>query len=391
MTSGAVTLLRSPEDSRATFLELFFDLVYVFALAQLSATLSERLSWNEAFKTLVLLLALWWVWTRVAATTEMFDPRRPLIQLLIIAAMFGTLVMGAAAPEAFGKRGVFFVAAYVAVQIGCHVACVLMLRGHQAQHTFMRTLFWFGVSTPAWIAGAFAQGWPRAALWLLAAVIEIGAAVVGWPTPLLGRTRGTELPITGKHLAERYQQFFIIALGELVLVTGLTFASSSFRAPNFAATAMAFTIEALIWRIYVHRSGGLLAEAVKAAPDPFRVATPAAGGHLIMVASLVVIAVGKKIHIAHPLEHTPPAATAVLLGGPALFLIGRALLQYAVFNRVSRNRVIGVLALAAVSPAVIHLPPLAAGAAPTLVLAAIAVSDAADTRGRPADPPSPPR
>ncbi|MET8312064.1 low temperature requirement protein A, partial [Micromonospora sp. NPDC005173] len=92
----------------------------------------------------------------------------------------------------------------------------------------------------------------------------------------------------------------------------------------------------------------------------------------------------------HPFGHTPPAWVAVILGGPALFLAGRAIFEYAVFGRVSRDRVAGVLVLAAVSPATIFLPPVLVAAAAALVLAGIAVSDAARARRRPPEPPSPP-
>ncbi|WP_446210403.1 low temperature requirement protein A [Micromonospora sp. IBSANI012] len=97
-----------------------------------------------------------------------------------------------------------------------------------------------------------------------------------------------------------------------------------------------------------------------------------------------------KVVIEHPFGHTQPAWGAVILGGPALFLVGRAILEYEVFGRVSRDRVVGILVLAATSPATIFLPPVLVAAAAALVLAGIAVSDAAHARRRPPEPPSPP-
>ncbi|MET8833751.1 low temperature requirement protein A [Micromonospora sp. NPDC004540] len=117
---------------------------------------------------------------------------------------------------------------------------------------------------------------------------------------------------------------------------------------------------------------------------------PAVFAHLIMVAGIVVIAVGDELVIEHPLGHTPPAWITVILGGPALFIAGRGMFEYRVFARVSRSRLIGVLLLAATSPAAFFLPPLLVAIAPALVLAGIAVSDAARARGRPPEPPSPP-
>ncbi|MFC4091507.1 low temperature requirement protein A [Micromonospora sp. GCM10011541] len=371
-------------------MELFFDLVFVFALAKLSHGLVEDLTWREAFQTLVLLLALWQVWSRTAGLADRLDPQQPLIQVLVIATMFGALVMAAAAPGAFRERGLLFAGVFVAMEIGRNVVVVLILSVHEAQRLFLRLLFWSGVSAVPWIAGAVVQGTARTVLWTLAVAMEYVANALGFPTPRLGRAPAGEFAVSGAHVAERFQQLFIIALGELILVTGLTFSGSGFGADSSAATALAFATTALLWRIYIHRAGQLLAEAIVAASDPVRVARSAASAHLVMVAGILAIAVGDELVIEHPFEHTYPALIAVILGGPALFLAGRALFEYGVFNRVSRNRLIGIGVLTAISPTMIFLPPLVAAAAAALVLAGIAVSDAARARGRPPEPPSPP-
>ncbi|PWU51356.1 low temperature requirement protein A [Micromonospora globispora] len=390
MTSGAAGLLRRPEEPRATYLELFFDLVFVFALARLSQGLLDQLTWSDAFQTLVLLLALWTVWTHTAGLTERLNPHQPLIELLVIATMFGTLLMAAAAPEAFGEHGLVFAGLYVATQIGRSAAAVLLLRGHEARGAFARPLFWNCVSAVPWIAGAVAHDTARAVLWALAVTVEYGALIFGFPTPRLGRARAAEFAISAPHLAERYRQLFIIALGELILVTGFTFSRGRFEPDRIAAVVVAFTTTALLWRIYIHRAGRLLAEAIAAAPDPFRAVIPANYANLLMVAGIVAIAVGDELVIDHPLGHTPPAWITVILGGPALFLAGRGMFEYTVFGRISRSRPIGVLVLAAISPAAFYLPPLLVAIAPALVLAGIAISDAARARGRPPEPPSPP-
>jgi low temperature requirement protein LtrA len=134
----------------------------------------------------------------------------------------------------------------------------------------------------------------------------------------------------------------------------------------------------------------LLAEAIEAAHDPVRALISVVYTHLVMVASIVAIAVGAELVIEHPSAHPQPAWIAVILGGPALFLVGRASIEYAVFGRVSRSRLIGVLLLAAIAPAAFFLPPLVFAIAPALVLAWIAVSDATRVRGRPPERPSPP-
>ncbi|RQW91451.1 low temperature requirement protein A [Micromonospora globispora] len=388
MTSGAARLLR--EEQRATFLDLFLDLVFVFAIFRLSQGLRDHLNWSGAVQTLVLLLAVWWVWSQTAGVSNRFDPRRPTIQLLVIGSMFGSFVLAAAVPESFGEHGLLFAGAYVAVQVGRSLFLVIVTRGDERQRPEMRLLFWYGVSAVPWIAGAVVQGWARGVLWALALAVDYTAAPLRWPTPGLGRASATEFAISAEFLAERHRQFFIIALGELILVSGLTFTSSAFEADRSAAVVVAFATTVLLWRIYIHRAGEVFGGAVAAATDPLRVALSATYAHLVMVAGIVAISVGDELVITHPFGHAQPAWIAVILGGPALFLAGRAIFEYAVFGRVSRNRVAGVLVLAAMSPAMIFLPPVLVAAAAALVLAGIAVSDAARARGRPPEPPSPP-
>jgi low temperature requirement protein LtrA len=399
MTTGrGADLLRKPEQPpRATFLELFFDLVFIFALTRVSLRLVEdltserRIALTEAGQTLLLLLALWMVWLATALIADLYDPQRPEIQLLIVATMFGALVMAVALPEAFGTRGLIFATAYVAIHIGRGLFLVLALRGHEAQRRAARVLFWFGVSAVPWIAGALLpEGAARGVLWTLAVAVDYTGAALGLPAPRLGRSTASELPVVGEHLSERYRQFFIVALGEPILITGLVYSRGGFTPGRNAAFVVAFATTVLLWRIYIYRAGQLLAAAIEAAPHPGRLAVWSSFAHLLMVAGIVAIAVGDELVIAHPLGHTDPAWIAVILGGPALFIAGRALFQYGVFGRVSRSRVIGVFVLAALSPAMILVPPLAVAIAATLVLAMIAVIDAAVTRGRPLEQPSPP-
>jgi low temperature requirement protein LtrA len=371
-------------------LDLFLDLVFVFALFRLSQGLLDHLSWSGGFQTLVLLLAVWWVWANTGAVSERFDPARPATQLLVIGSMFGSFVLAAAAPAAFDVRGLLFAGAYVVVQVGRGLFLAVVTRGDQRQRVEVRWLFWFGVSAVLWIAGALMHGWTRGLLWALAAAVDSTAGAIGWPTPRLGRTSAAEYAISAEFLAERYRQLFIIALGELILVSGLAFSSSGFEADRRAAVAVTFATTVLLWRIYIYRAGEVLGAAITTAPDPLHVAVSASYAHLLMVAGIVAISVGDELVIRHPLEHTHPAWIAVILGGPALFLSGRAILEYTVFGRVSADRVIGVLVLTASSPAMILAPPLLVALAAAVVLAGVAVVDAARARRRPAEPPSPP-
>ena len=389
--SGPAELLREPGDPQgASFLELFFDLAFVFALLQLSQKLIQDLAWSGAFETLVLLLAMWWVWFSTAGLTDRLDPRRPAIQLLVLVNMAGGLVMAAALPDAFGKRGAIFAGAYVAIQIFRGLFLLIALRGHELQRTAVRVLFWSGISTGPRIAGLFVDGTARGALWMLSVVLDYIAYAFGFPTPGVGRAPSSELPAVAEHLAERYRQFFIIALGELILVSGLALSSSGFAADQGAAFAVSIGTTVLLWRIYIYRAGELSAAAIAAAPEPARLALRTSYAHLVMVAGIVATAVGEELVIAHPVGRTQPALIAVILGGPALFLAGRAFFEYEVYGRISLDRPVGLLVLAALAPAMLLLRPLLVAVAATAVLAGIAVSDAARAQRHPLTPPSPP-
>jgi low temperature requirement protein LtrA len=306
--------------------------------------------------------------------------------------MSGSLVMAAALPEAFGPRGLGFAGAYVAVHLIRGLILVPALRGHQAQRRAAGVLLWFVASAVPWIVGAvFPEGPLRAALWTLAIAIDYTGAILFYPAPWIRRT-GPQWPVVAAYLSERYRQFFIIALGELILVTGITFSGRYFAgASTSAAFAVAFVTTVLLWRIYIFRAGELLSSAIGAAADQGHLVRQALLAHVLMVAGIVAIATGYELVITHPTGQIDPAWVGVIFGGPVLFLAGRALFEYAVFARVSRSRLVGVLVLAGTSPAMVYLSPLVAAITSAVVLAGVATADTLRARGRPLEPPSPAR
>jgi low temperature requirement protein LtrA len=159
MTQGfdAAGVLRDREggEQRVTPLELFFDLVYVFAITQLSHLLLEHLTVGGALQTLFLLLVVWWAWQYTAWFTNWFDPDAQLVRLVLVAVMLASLVMSAAIPEAFDERGLVFALAYVAIQVGRTAFAVLALgANHPPGGSFRRILAWFAASGVLWVAGA---------------------------------------------------------------------------------------------------------------------------------------------------------------------------------------------------------------------------------------------
>src|SRR3712207_1213569 len=136
---GGLLRTRDGGEQRVTPLELFFDLVYVFAITQLSHLLLDHLTVEGALETLFLLLAVWWAWVYTTWVTNWFDPDRPPVRVLLIALMLVSLVMSVAIPEAFGERGLMFAVSYVAIQVGRTAFVVLALdKSSSLARTFQR-------------------------------------------------------------------------------------------------------------------------------------------------------------------------------------------------------------------------------------------------------------
>lgn len=364
-------------DQRVTYTELFFDLVYVFAVTQLSHTLLEHLSPVGAAQTLLLLLAVWWAWMYTAWLTNWFDPDHRGVRLVLLGSMLASLLMSAALPEAFGERGLLFAGAYVALQVGRTLFAVLALGREPAlRRNFERIIAWLVAAGVLWVAGGLADGPARAALWLAAVAVDYAAPALGFVTPGLGRSRTTDWTITGSHLAERCQLFVIIAFGESILVTGATLGQPPLGQATVAAFVVAFASSVALWWIYFDRSAEDSGAVIAGSEDPGRLGRSAyTYFHLPMVAGIIVCAVGDELTIAHPGGHTDLAVAAVLLGGPALFLAGHALFKRAVFGVLSAPRLIAIAALAVLIPVSLVAPPLLLAALATLVVAAVAVAD----------------
>ncbi|WP_245730275.1 low temperature requirement protein A [Micromonospora pallida] len=384
-----------------TFLELFFDLVFVFALTRIVARAFEDLvvepggsMWSRALpgagKTLLLLLALYALWQGTAWTTSRYDPESNAIQAVVAVALGAGLVMGVAVPQAFHGYAEAFAMAYVIGQVARPLVLRLSLREQGRRLLKWRMLVTYGVIGALWIVGAFVDGRTLITLWALALAIEYAAERYGWPVPGLGRSATARWDIAAEHLAERYQQFFLIALGETILVIGVSYSTGPFNLEHTLAFATAAITSALLWRVYYHRAGRILPEAIAHSNKPSAIGRSAATTHLVMIIGVVTTALGYEITIQHPVGHAPATWIAPVLLGPALFIAGRARFEYEVFGRVSPARLVTLAALILPYPLLTFAPPVAASGLAAAVLLAAAVADARRAHGRPPEPARPP-
>ena len=264
---------RDGHHARVTFEELFFDLIYVFAVTQLSHQLLHGLSPLGVLQTLVLWFAVWLGWQYTCWVTNWFDPETPRIRTLLFGLMLAALVMAAAIPEAFGERAWVFVLAYVASQVG-RTAYILIELGpnHALSATYRRMLGWVSIAAVFWIAGAMADGGWRIGLWVVAVLCEYVSPMFGFALPGLGRSRTQDWTIEGGHLAERCQLFVIVALGETLLATGATLAGAEvWNAPMLSAMLATFLGTLAMWWLYFGLSSKDASQRITASDDPGRI------------------------------------------------------------------------------------------------------------------------
>ena len=381
MSPGKPSLLRTRDghdSGRVGMVELFFDLVFVFAVTQLSHGLLAHLDAAGALRTGFLLLAVWWVWIYTSWVTNWLDPEKVPVRLMLLALMLAGLVLSASIPKAFGEHARWFATAYVVMQLGRTLFMLWAVRGTPVlRRNFLRILVWLAASALLWLAGGFAGDGQRWAFWLPAMALEIVSPLLYFRVPGLGRSTTADWDVDGSHLAERCALFVIIALGESLLVTGATFSGlEAFDWRHGCAFVAAFVGSVAMWWIYFDTGAERAHHRIVHSDDPGRQARSAyTYFHLPIVAGIIVCAVADELVLVHP-DHAGSAGIAMILGGPALYLIGTALFKWVTNSRKlpPLSHLAGLALLAAlVLPAFSHvLSALQLGLATTGVMVLVA-------------------
>jgi low temperature requirement protein LtrA len=373
-------LLRSREHhARVTNVELFFDLVFVFAVTQLSHTLLEHRSLAGALEVTFLLLSVWWVWMYTCWFTNFIDPDKPAVRMMMFVLMLAGLALSASIPHAFGHEGndgLVFACAYAFMQVARTTFLVRVLHGHDHRNflNMGRVLVWLASAAPFWIAGGLAHDGMRAALWIVALGLEYLGPIAFFYVPGLGRSTTADWKVDAAHMAERCSLFVIIGLGESILVTGATAASLPATAENMAAFICAFMGSVAMWWIYFNIGVERGSRHFESAEDRGRLARNVyTYFHLPIVAGIVVCAVADELTIAHPDGHVGLADAMIMLGGPALYLFGNVFFKRASATYYPLSHLVGLALLAVAAPFAMLLTPLMLGVVTTAVLITVAV------------------
>lgn len=372
--------------TRVTNEELFFDLIYAFAVTQLSHRLLEHLDAITAVQTLVMWFGVWLGWQYTSWVTNWFNPEHRGMRGMLFALMLLGLVMSSAIPDAFGERGLVFGLAYATIQVGRTLFVLLNLeRDDPLRANFTRIFGWLCISAVLWVSGAFADASLRLGLWAAAVLCEYASPMFGFWLPGLGRSNpSSEWTIDGAHLAERCQLFVIVALGESILASGAGFSQSAhWDLPTAGALAVAFAGSLAMWWVYFDIGSRDGTAAIVESDDPGRIGSYFHYVHVTLIAGLIVAAVGDELMIHHPHEHVDLAPASVMVGGPLIYLAGNAAYKKVVYGALPLSHLVGMAALLALCPLALHTDRLVAGALTSGVMIVVAVWQSRHPRRRP--------
>ncbi len=339
--------VRDGSEQHATPLELFYDLVFVFAITQVSHLLLEHLTWEGAGQSALVLLVVWWSWNYTTWVTNELDPDAIAVRLLLIGLMLASFLMAVAIPDAFGDRGLLFAGAYVVIQLGRHSFLTFVASGPGTVERTRagRILVWFVAAGVLWIAGGIADGPARTALWLLALAIDYAGPLFTFYVPGLPRVPPSAWELEVSHFAERFQLFVILALGESIVVTGATASNEELDAARLGAFAVAFLATAAFWWVYFNAASAVAQRRLELASNRTLMARDAYTYlHVVMVAGIIVSAVGDELVIAHPTEVLHGAEIVAVVAGPAIFLLAMVLFRLRMAGTLSGKRLAGAIA-----------------------------------------------
>jgi low temperature requirement protein LtrA len=372
------------QHSRVTYAELFFDLVFVFAVTQISHTLLGDFTPLGALHVTLLFLAVWWVWVYTSWITNWLDPEKTPVRLLLFSLTLGGLVLSTSIPAAFDGRGLWFAIAYAAMQVGKTIFLWISTPPSRplARMNAVRITIWLSASAVFWIAGGgLATGELRLALWSIALCIEYVSPAVRFWIPRYGASSVADWVIEGGHMAERCAGFIIIALGESIVVTGATFADLTWTTENVAAFASAFIGSLAMWWIYFHKGAEAGSEQISKSSEPGRLARLAYTYlHMPIVAGIIVSAVADELVLKHPIGHSDLRTVLSAIGGPLLFLVGTILFKHSFRGFLQLSHGAGIIALGALAWFAGELSPLMLSVLTTAIMIVVAVWESISLR-----------
>jgi low temperature requirement protein LtrA len=346
---------QEPRAARVTSLELFFDLVFIFAVTQVTTLLSSNPTWNGMLRALLLLSMLWWAWSAYAWLTNTLDPEEGGVRLVMFVAIAAMVIASLAAPRSFGEDAIVFAVAYIVVRAVHLLLFAIAGRGDpDLAHAVLMIVPTSFVGAALLLVAGFLHDGPQLAVW--------GAAVVvSYLGALAGHLRGFR--ISPEHFVERFGQVILIALGESIVAIGVGARGLALDASVIVAALLGVTVVTCIWWSYfdwlIYVAQATLAQATGTARaalarDAYSYL------HLPMVAGIVLFAFGLKTALPDASQSLPLVPAVGLLGGVSLYLAAHVALRLRIGGGLGRGRPVAAVALLALIPAATAIPGSAA-------------------------------
>jgi len=358
-------------EHRVTALELFFDLVFVFAITQVTGFLADHQTWEGLLQGLLLLGALWWAWAGYAWLTNTLDPEEGAVRLAVFGSMAAMLIVALAAPNAFGSDGAIFAVAYLIVR-ALHL--VLYAIASRADPELLGAVIRFAptaiVGPLLLLVAGFTDGTAQLAIWALALVLDYAGALVGG-------ARGWR--VAPEHFVERHGLIVIIALGESIVAIGLGAAGLPLDAGLVAAALLGVLIACMLWWSYFDWVAYIAQARLTEATGAERAALARdlySYLHLPMVAGIVLFALGLKTTMAHVELPLPPIPALGLCGGLALYLLAHVASRLRIGGGLGRGRPVATILLVALIPVALVVPALVSLALVAAVLVGLIAYEA---------------
>jgi low temperature requirement protein LtrA len=351
------------EEERVTPLELFFDLVFVLAITQCTTLMSHHTTWSGLIQGLLVLGMLWWAWTGYSWLTSVIDPEEGAVRLVMFGAMAALLIVSLCVPEAFGNLALTFALVYGVVR-AAHIALFMLASPEDdaLRHSVLGLAASSAVAVGLLTLASHFDGLAQGALWLLALFLDMGG-------PYLFGSEGWKL--VPEHFAERHGLIIIIALGESIVAIGLG-ASGQLDFGIAMAAVLGVALTAAMWWIYFDVvaivSGRRLSDAETGRVQNELARDSYSYMHLIMVAGIVLVALGLKKTIGHFDDHLDAVPAFALLGGVAVYLLGLVAFRYRHVKSINRQRLLLAVVLLILVPVATEIPAIAAVAVANLLL-----------------------
>jgi low temperature requirement protein LtrA len=309
------------DERRTSPVELLWDLVFVFAVTQVTSLISHHLTWEGAGEGLLVLALVWWAWSAFVWAANATDPDGLTLRLALVVSMVAIFVTGLAVPHAFSDDATVFAVSYAIVRF-IHLALYAdaSRKGNASWSAIAGFAITVAIGMALLVVGSLFDGTARAVLWVIAAAIDYAGPA--WLTR--ERLAGLQA-VAVAHFAERYGLFIIICLGESIVAIGVGAAGRELDFELVAAVALSVLMVVGLWWTYFDRFAAEAEERLRRHGNPVLAAADGYSYlHLLLVAGIIVFAVGVKVAIAHVDEPLGDGARLCMCGGVALYLVGHA-------------------------------------------------------------------